>query len=65
MNSNSGVSTTGTNNMFNSDGNENDNFAAVCPVVSLESDVKNTEVPKIDDIIETDWNYNITSPGTS
>ena len=57
----SGVSTTGTDYMFNSDGYEGDDFAAVCPVVSLESDVKNTEVPKIDDIIEADWNYKIIS----
>ena len=57
----SGVSSTGTNRMFYSDGNEYGYFAAVCPVVSLESDVKSTEVPKIDDITETNWNYSITS----
>ena len=57
----SGVSTACTYGVFYSDGDEYENFAAVCPVVSLESDVKNTEVPKIDDITETDWNYCITS----
>ena len=61
LDSSSGVSTAGTFNMFGSVGYEHDCFAAVCPVVSLESDVKNTEVPKIDDIIEADWNYKITS----
>ncbi len=54
------ITWTGEQCMFRSDGSKRVGFAAVCPVVSLESDVKNTEVPKIDDIIETDWNYSIT-----
>lgn len=35
LNSESGIATTGTNNMFNSNGNENENYAAVCPVASV------------------------------
>ena len=61
LSSYSGVSTTGTYFMLDSFGRERDSFAAVCPVVSLESDVKSTEVSKIDDIKETDWDYSITS----
>lgn len=34
-NSESGVAMTGNNNLFNSDGNENDNWAGVCPVASV------------------------------
>lgn len=60
LDSYSGVSGVSNCAMYCTDGGRGLNFAAVCPVVSLESDVKNTEVPKIDDIIETDWNYSIT-----
>jgi hypothetical protein len=35
LNTNSGVAYTGTYNMFNSNGNENEDYAAVCPVASV------------------------------
>ena len=57
--SNFGISTTGIYLMFGSGGRNDSCFAAVCPVVSLETDIKNTEVPKIDDITENDWNYSM------
>ena len=50
------VSVAGYWNMFYSDGRENDGRAAVRPVVSLKSNVTNTQVPKIADKTEETWN---------
>ena len=51
-----GVSSAGGWNMFYSDGDEYDRCAAVRPVVSLKSNVTNTQVPKIADKTEETWN---------
>ena len=52
-----GVLYAGTRNgtMFDSDGNEYHDYAAVRPVVSLKSNVTNTQVPKIADKTEEIW----------
>ena len=51
-----GVSDAGSGNMFFSDGSEDDYGFAVRPVVSLKSNVTNSQVPKITDKTETTWN---------
>ena len=50
------VSGAGYWGMFDSDGGEGGNCAAVRPVVSLKSNVTNTQVPKIADKTEETWN---------
>ena len=51
-----GVSNAGGWRVFSSDGGERDCCAAVRPVVSLKSNVTNTQVPKIADKTEETWN---------
>lgn len=53
----SGIAATGTYVMFDSRGYEYEYFAAVCPVVSLKSDVTKDDVSKAGDKTETNWNY--------
>ena len=43
---------------FNSVGDEYDNSEAVRPVVSLKSEISEEQVPKIEDKVEEEWNYN-------
>lgn len=43
---------------FNSYGSEDDNGLAVRPVVSLKSEISEEQVPKIEDKVEEEWNYN-------
>ena len=50
------VSNAGDWGMFGSSGREDDRRAAVRPVVSLKSNVTNTQVPKIADKTEETWN---------
>ena len=51
-----GVSRAGSYSMFISDGDEGGSGFAVRPVVSLKSNVTNSQVPKITDKTETTWN---------
>ena len=51
-----GVSSAGSDFMFDSRGNEYGSGFAVRPVVSLKSNVTNSQVPKITDKTETTWN---------
>ena len=51
-----GVSCAGSYIMFYSNGGEDFNGFAVRPVVSLKSNVTNSQVPKITDKTETTWN---------
>ena len=51
-----GVSGAGSNGMFGSGGYEDGSGFAVRPVVSLKSNVTNSQVPKITDKTETTWN---------
>ena len=51
-----GMTIAATYYMFYSDGNENDGYAAVRPVVVLKSEVSTDEVYKIDDQEEEIWN---------
>ena len=53
---NDGVSRADSDGMFDSRGNENRGGFAVRPVVSLKSNVTNSQVPKITDKTETTWN---------
>jgi hypothetical protein len=46
-----------TNDLFDSRGSEAPAYAAVCPVVSLNSSVTKDEVLKVSDITESNWNY--------
>lgn len=57
LSSESGIASTGTYTMFYSDGGERERYAAVCPVVSLKSDVTKDDVSKAGDKTETNWNY--------
>lgn len=44
--------------MFFSNGYEDDGGLAVRPVVSLKSEISEEQVPKIEDKVEEEWNYN-------
>ena len=44
--------------MFYSDDGENENWLAVCPVVSLKSEITKNEISRIADKVEENWNYN-------
>ena len=53
-----GVTVAGTGDgMFDSNGDENHDGFAVRPVVVLKSNVTEDSIHKIDDQVETDWNY--------
>ena len=58
-----GMTIAGTGYMFNSDGYEDDDCAAVRPVVVLKSEVSTDEVYKIDDQQEEIWNISGSGSG--
>lgn len=53
----SGVAMPGHDGLFRSDGGKGGDWAGVCPVVSLKSNITKTQVPKISDVTETEWKY--------
>lgn len=53
-----GIVFAGIGDTFDSYGSEGDGSLAVRPVVSLKSEISEEQVPKIEDKVEEEWNYN-------
>ena len=55
VNTDGGITNAGTYNMFNSNGNENEDWAAVRPVVVLKSNITVEQIQVIEDQTEETW----------